>query len=220
MPDDPPAVSDPQRRMRRPRSDRSTETAGASELSDSARVIPRPESDKPDEGEDADGADAVRSALGRARAAARAKGLVAGRRPPGGAARRRVAGAPRSGPGPDGRDPQGFGASISRLVTERGWQTPVAVGGVIGRWDQVVGSGVAAHCVPESFEESVLVIRTDSTAWATQMRLLAPTVLARLTEELGSGVVQRLVVKGPSGPSWKRGPRRAAGGRGPRDTYG
>ncbi len=167
---------------------------------------------------DDEGADAVRSALGRARAAAKAKGLMAGRRPPRG--RRRVAGAPRTGTGPDGRDPQRFSSSISRLVTERGWQTPVAVGGVIGRWDQVVGAEVAAHCVPETFDESVLVVRTDSTAWATQMRMLAPTVLRRLSEELGAGVVARLEVRGPSGPSWRRGPRSAAGGRGPRDTYG
>lgn len=175
--------------------------------------------DEPDQ-QDADdaGAEAVRSALGRARAAAKAKGLTAGRRPQRGT--RRVAGAARTGSGPDGRDPQGFAASISRLVTERGWQTPVAVGGVIGRWDQVVGAEVAAHCVPESFDAAVLVVRTDSTAWATQMRMLAPTVLRRLAEELGAGVVTKLEVKGPAGPSWRRGPRRVSDGRGPRDTYG
>jgi predicted nucleic acid-binding Zn ribbon protein len=105
-------------------------------------------------------------------------------------------------------------------VQERGWSTPIAVGGVVGRWDQVVGDEVAAHCQPETFEEKVLTVRTDSTAWATQMRLLAPTILQRLADELGPGVVDRLVVRGPSGPSWRRGPRIVHGGRGPRDTYG
>lgn len=173
--------------------------------------------------EEDSGVDAVRSALNRARAAAAAKGLTPARRPgPAGAAggrRRRVAGQ-RSGSGPDGRDPQPFGTSIGRLVAERGWSTPVAVGGVIGRWDQVVGQEVAAHCSPETFEEAVLTVRTDSTAWATQIRLLGPTILRRLGEELGPGVVERLVVRGPSGPSWRRGPRATHGGRGPRDTYG
>lgn len=174
---------------------------------------------------DEQGADAVRAALNRARSAARARGLVPGRAAPASSrdaarTRRRLAGHRRSGSGPDERDPQLIGGSIGRLVDERGWTTPVAVGGVIGRWDQVVGTEVAAHCAPESFEESVLVVRTDSTAWATQMRLLAPTVLARLAAELGAGVVTRLVVRGPAAPSWRRGPRTAAGGRGPRDTYG
>ncbi len=89
----------------------------------------------------------------------------------------------------------------------------------MGRWDQVVGEEVASHCHPETFEDQVLTVRTDSTAWATQVRLLAPSVLARLSEELGAGVVTRLVVKGPAGPSWKRG-HRTVQGRGPRDTYG
>jgi len=164
------------------------------------------------------GADAARSALNRARAAAAAKGLAPGRGPARRA--RRPPAQSRSGSGPDSRDPQPFEVTISRLLADRGWDTPVAVGGVMGRWDQLVGAEVAAHCAPEEFTESVLTVRTDSTAWATQMRLLAPTVLARVADELGAGVVTRLVVKGPSGPSWRRGPRTAAGGRGPRDTYG
>lgn len=168
------------------------------------------------------GVDAVRAALNRARAAAVARGLVPGARPttPGpGRGWRRAAGERRSGAGPDGRDPQPVSGSIERLVVERGWQTPVAVGGVIGRWDQVVGEEVAAHCTAETFEDGVLTVRTDSTAWATQVRLLGPTVLRRLAEELGPGVVDRLVVRGPAAPSWHRGPRTAPG-RGPRDTYG
>lgn len=172
------------------------------------------------------GADATRAALNRARAAARSRGLFpAHRASPGQTASRRlararIAGERRSGAGPDARDPQPVAGAIDRLVVERGWETPVAVGGVLGRWDQVVGADVAAHCAAESFDGGVLVVRTDSTAWATQVRLLAPTVLRRLAEELGEGVVERLVVRGPAAPSWHRGPRTAPGGRGPRDTYG
>ena len=63
-------------------------------------------------------------------------------------------------------------------------------------------------------------MQTDSTAWATQMRLLAPTVVRRLNEELGDGTVTVIDVRGPTCPSWKRGPRSVRDGRGPRDTYG
>ncbi|MFP5345708.1 MAG: DUF721 domain-containing protein [Actinomycetes bacterium] len=180
----------------------------------------------PPEAEEEPGADAVRAALGRARAAAAAKGLSpsvgsgSGRVRPAGTAARRGDADARSGAHPDARDPQAFGTAVRRLVTERGWSTPVAVGGVFGRWDQVVGADIAGHCQPESFEKSVLVVRADSTAWATQIRLLAPMILRRLEEELGRGVVERLQVKGPGGPSWLRGRRTAPGGRGPRDTYG
>ncbi len=111
--------------------------------------------------------------------------------------RPRVAGESRSSARSDDRDPQLFGAGIQRLVTDRGWDVDVAVGGVMGRWGSVVGAQLAEHCTPESFDDGVLVVRADSTAWATQVRLLVPTVLRRLAEELGEGVVGQLQVKGP-----------------------
>ena len=92
--------------------------------------------------------------------------------------------------------------------------------GVFGRWPELVGPEVAEHCTPETFDEGRLVVRTDSTAWATQLKLLAPTVVRRLNEELGHGTVTVIEVLGPHGPTWKKGPRSARDGRGPRDTYG
>ena len=103
---------------------------------------------------------------------------------------------------------------MERLVAERGWNVDVAVGGVMGRWSQVVGEQVAEHCAPESFNDGVLVVRADSTAWATQVRLLLPTVLRRLAEELGEGVVEQLRVLGPTSPTWRKGARTVRG-RGP-----
>jgi predicted nucleic acid-binding Zn ribbon protein len=136
-----------------------------------------------------------------------------------------------SGAHPDDRDPQLLDNTIGRLIADQGWATDVRVHGVFTRWEQLVGPEVAQHCRPESFDSDggravegspggKLVVRTDSTAWATQMRLLAPTVLRRLNEELGQGTVTLIDVLGPTGPSWKRGLRSVRGGRGPRDTYG
>lgn len=121
--------------------------------------------------------------------------------------------------GPDAREPQLFSSSVARLLAERGWTDPVSIGGVIGRWDQIVGSNVAEHCQPESFEDGVVVVRADSTAWATQVRLLVPQLRIRIDQELGEGVVTEVKVLGPAGPSWVKGLRRVDG-PGPRDTYG
>lgn len=115
-------------------------------------------------------AQVAREALNRARAAARAKGIR-----PGQPSRRVLADPPPStGARPGGRDPQTFGAVVQRLLHERGWVQDVSVGGVVGRWREVVGDQVADHCEPETFEDKVLVVRADSTAWATQVRLLTP----------------------------------------------
>ena len=125
-----------------------------------------------------------------------------------------------SGAHPDERDPQLLDSTIGRLIAEQGWGTDVRVHGVFSRWDGMVGREVAQHCTPESFAEGKLLVRTDSTAWATQLRLLAPTVVRRLNEELGHGTVTLIEVAGPHLPSWKKGPRSVRDGRGPRDTYG
>ena len=63
-------------------------------------------------------------------------------------------------------------------------------------------------------------MRTDSTAWATQLRLLAPQLVQRLNQELGHGTVTVIEVLGPHLPTWRKGSRSVRDGRGPRDTYG
>ncbi|MFD3734685.1 DUF721 domain-containing protein [Streptomyces sp. NPDC058632] len=162
------------------------------------------------------GVDLARVALRAAKEAARARGDVAQQKKQ---ARR---GGLRSGARGDRRDPMALGAAINRLLTERGWEAPAAVGGVMGRWPEIVGEDVAKHCEPERYDEDerVLVVRCDSTAWATNLRLLAPTLVARLNEDLGHGTVRLIKVNGPGGPARRYGPLRAPGSTGPGDTYG
>lgn len=124
-----------------------------------------------------------------------------------------------SGAGDSPRDPQGIGGVMDRLVSGRGWQTPVAVGSVMTLWPELVGAYVAEHCVPESFEDTVLRVRCSSTAQAANMRMLQSQVLSTIEKRLGPGIVTRLDIVGPAAPSWRKG-RRSIRGRGPRDTYG
>lgn len=171
----------------------------------------------PEPGPDPDAA--ARAALGRARSAAADRGLKPRRRP-------RTVGAPRGGGGGEpskpygsGRDPETVGESLDRLVIEHGWTQPLSIAGVVGRWRDLVGDQIADHCRPETFDEGALVVRTDSSAWAVQVRRLVPQLQRRLADEVGDGVVESITVLPPGGPSWKRGPR-SVPGRGPRDTYG
>jgi predicted nucleic acid-binding Zn ribbon protein len=167
-----------------------------------------------DTGADADTAAA--SALARARDAARAKGLRPGIRP---MRKRRPLGQPVGGAGRDGRDPTLLGDQMDRLLVDRGWNVDVAVGAVMGRWPSIVGADVSAHCAPVTFSDGVLTVRADSTAWATQLRLMSSSILGRLEAEVGKDKVTELRVQGPSAPSWTRGLRKSTG-PGPRDTYG
>jgi predicted nucleic acid-binding Zn ribbon protein len=124
-----------------------------------------------------------------------------------------------SGAGPDPRDPQPFGLILDRLIRARGWQRPTAEATVFGCWTTVVGAEVAVHCRPIKLERGELLVEAESTAWATQLRLLVPRLLVRIGTEVGPNVVTKLTVQGPTAPAWSRGSRRVTG-RGPRDTYG
>jgi predicted nucleic acid-binding Zn ribbon protein len=175
------------------------------------------------------GIDAAKEALARARAASRiAPGTpAAGTGSTGSSSRRRRTSGEGtfSGAGPDARDPQLLGSSVQRMLRERGWEESTAVGGLTGRWAEIVGADVAEHVVPETFEPApdgrglLLVLRADSTAWASSMRLLLPDLRRRIDAELGTGTVRDISVLGPAAPSWRHG-RLHVPGRGPRDTYG
>jgi predicted nucleic acid-binding Zn ribbon protein len=156
--------------------------------------------------------DIARAALEAARAASAARPAPT---------RRRVAGPRRTWTGahPGEDDPQPLARLVDSLVSTQDWTEHTRVGAVFGRWSALVGPDIAAHCRPETLTEGELLVVAESTAWATQLRLLAPTILARLRANVGGDVVTRLRVVGPTAPSWKKGPR-SVRGRGPRDTYG
>jgi predicted nucleic acid-binding Zn ribbon protein len=118
-----------------------------------------------------------------------------------------------------GRDPELLGSAVDRLIRDRGWAAEASAASLTTRWVEIVGPELADHVKPESFEEGVLVLRAESTSWATQVRLLMGTVRTAIDQAIGAGVVTKVTVKGPTAPSWKSGPR-SVPGRGPRDTYG
>lgn len=113
-----------------------------------------------------------------------------------------------------------IGAIVSRTSKDLGWIAPLAEAKLLGQWESVVGPEIAAHCQPTSLTDGELRIAAESTAWATQLRLMARQILARIGQEMPPGTVTKLHISGPSGPSWKRGPWSMRGGRGVRDTYG
>lgn len=159
---------------------------------------------------------------------AKAATRSAGSSPAPGAAKRRTSrpssarsARPRvSGAHPDDRDPQLLESTLNRFIAQHGWELDLKMQTVFGRWADLVGEDVAAHTTPESFADARLVVRTDSTAWATQLKLLAPSIVRRLNEELGHGSVTAIEILGPNLPSWKKGRYGVRDGRGPRDTYG
>lgn len=126
---------------------------------------------------------------------------------------------PRSEERRETGEPAPVGGALDRLISDYGWSEALAVNRLLGGWSQLVGPDIAENTQVLGYEDGVVVVQAATTAWATQLRLLAPTIVAKLNDRLGDGKVLRIDIRNPSGPSWKKGPR-SAPGRGPRDTYG
>lgn len=146
------------------------------------------------------GLEHAREALNQAKSDARRRGAVPGAPVKGGGGRK------RSGSGRRARhdDPEPISDVLGGLLADQGWRERAAIGAVFGRWDQIVGPDLAGHTRPESFADGEVVVRADSTAWATQVRLLAPTLVKRLNEELGHGTVATVKVTGPGSGEHRR----------------
>ncbi|MDN5757731.1 MAG: DUF721 family protein [Tomitella sp.] len=168
------------------------------------------------------GIDLARRALedARAKAAARGKSVGMGKAsPPQRQPARRSSRRRWSGPSPDGRAPQSLGTLAASIASRRGWTQQVATGTILGCWDEVVGDEIAEHATPTALNDRVLNITAESTAWATQLRLMQAQILAKIARAVGHGVVTSLRIRGPAAPSWRYGQLHVSG-RGPRDTYG
>lgn len=81
----------------------------------------------------------------------------------------------------DGRDPIGLGDAITQLTADRAWEMPVAGANVIEQWPQIAPE-LAGRVVAERWdaERRCLHLRPSSPAYGTQLRLLAPQLVARI----------------------------------------
>ena len=117
-------------------------------------------------------------------------------------------------------EPTQLNSILNELVEARSWRQGIAEGNLFSEWSKIVGNEIANHCEPITLFEGKLTIKAESTAWATQLRLMDESLLKTIQQSSPGAVVENLQIIGPTAPSWRRGLRTIRGARGPRDTYG
>ena len=117
-------------------------------------------------------------------------------------------------------DPTLIANVLRELIAQRDWNSGLAEGTLFATWPQVVGPEIASHTTPLSMLDGRLLVQCSSTAWATQLNLVGPTLLETIQSSAPGALIESLDFIGPQAPSWKRGLRSISNGRGPRDTYG
>jgi len=118
-----------------------------------------------------------------------------------------------------GRDPLALGDVVASLTSNLGWNDFLVESDVLASWPEIVGPDVALHSRPVNVTDGSLIVECESTAWATQLRMMASLTLTKIVELYPEAGINQVVFLGPNAPSWKKG-NRSVPGRGPRDTYG
>ncbi|MER8159994.1 DUF721 domain-containing protein [Streptomyces sp. NPDC094472] len=92
-------------------------------------------------------------------------------------------------------------AALDELITQKtGFSSTAAT--LLMQWPSIVGPEVARHVTAVDFDTDTraLVLRPDSVAWATQIRLLAPQLIRRLNADNGSETVRTVHILKPVRP--------------------
>ncbi|TML79583.1 MAG: DUF721 domain-containing protein [Actinobacteria bacterium] len=93
-----------------------------------------------------------------------------------------------------GGDPQPLGDLLHSLVSKRGWDERMRFGRLREEWAEVVGPDVAARSTPVALSAGVLSIKADGAAWASELTLLARSIVEKVDSYLGGGVVREVRV--------------------------
>ena len=62
-------------------------------------------------------------------------------------------------------------------------------------WSQVAGKPMARHSRPVAFDDGLLTLESDCTAWSAEMRRIADDIRAQINRYLGVPAVRKLKVR-------------------------
>jgi predicted nucleic acid-binding Zn ribbon protein len=71
---------------------------------------------------------------------------------------------------------------------QRGSVGAAAVGGVFGRWGEIVGEAMAAQVQPVKLDAGRLLVEVREPAWATQVKLLADQIRQKIADVAGVSI--------------------------------
>lgn len=96
------------------------------------------------------------------------------------------------------RQPAPLAEALASYLKQSGFSKRLQQAGIIEEWAALVGSQIAAVTVPESITpDGVLRVRVATAAWATELSLMAPKILARLNAGRTGRVKEIRWVPGP-----------------------
>ncbi len=99
------------------------------------------------------------------------------------------------------RRPSTLADALASYLKRSGFSKRIQQAGVIESWAELVGPQIAAVTAPESVTpDGVLRVRVSTAAWANELSLMTPRILARLNDGRQGRVKQIRWIPGMSEP--------------------
>jgi predicted nucleic acid-binding Zn ribbon protein len=98
----------------------------------------------------------------------------------------------------ESRRPSSLADALASYLRRSGFAKRVQQAGVIDAWPELVGPQIAAVTAPESVtQDGVLRVRVATAAWANELSLMTPRILARVNAGKQGRVKEIRWVPGP-----------------------
>ncbi|HEY8258695.1 MAG TPA: DUF721 domain-containing protein [Gemmatimonadales bacterium] len=96
------------------------------------------------------------------------------------------------------RPPSPIGDALTSYLKQSGFSKRLQQAGIIEEWATLVGPQIAAVTAPESVtQDGLLRVRVATAAWANELSLMTPRILARLNAGRTGRVKEIRWVPGP-----------------------
>ncbi|MBW3090326.1 DUF721 domain-containing protein [Bifidobacterium miconisargentati] len=110
--------------------------------------------------------------------------------------------------GKPGRDPAELGSVMTTIAGSGVWASNLKLAQLRNHWDQVVGPAIAQHSAVADFRDGILIIRAESTVWATQLTYLIPQLTETIRRNLKGLTINEIRVTGPAAGYTRKWARR------------
>jgi len=93
------------------------------------------------------------------------------------------------------KKPQPIRSVLENTLKSLEIDVPLKSYSILGAWNEIVGSTVAAHCQPRSIRNRILFVDVTHSTWMQQLQFLKPTLLEKLNHFLGEPLIQDIRFK-------------------------
>ena len=87
---------------------------------------------------------------------------------------------------------QSLAAALAEILQRRGLEPTLAGWRAVEEWPGVVGPRIASRSRAVRFQDGVLLVEVDGSAWMHELGFLKRDILKRLGERLGAKAVREL----------------------------